>query len=243
MKSVLSTLFGILVLGGLVGSVVYAGYAQYAEPPLQPALEVIELQAYWSGGTYGVKLTFLTTWLILLLGGFAVPALVFATLHGAFRPRPSLPTWPALRGATRNQRTLLGWALGMTLFAAGFGYCAFLDPARLLPLGGLAGLLLPFGAMTAVAGPFLLLDLALPCEYFVGRIAELTPKLDKPSKPPAPGAPGAPPSSFELKLTNKDGPDKTLTVNRPLGEQLAVGGRVVIVESRVFGRVLELRKG
>src|SRR5262245_57802946 len=100
MRNDVSKVVGGVAAVGLIGSAVLSIVDQIADPPLQPALTFIRCQALWGDGKYGVKYTFLVTWLGTSAAVFAAVALVF-TLVGLVRRAGgsspgALPAWEPL---------------------------------------------------------------------------------------------------------------------------------------------------
>lgn len=163
-------LVGVLYALIVVGSLVFSVVAQMTDPPLPPADSLMRWQAVWSGGTYGLKYTFAVTWfctLVALLG----PLMVIATIHGAVtgparRDMPVGPAWTTLVAREGGARRLL---IGAGFLAVGlvFGGACLLDPFVLEPVGLLAKIVLLLWPFTFLAGPFLILDVALPSEVVV----------------------------------------------------------------------------
>lgn len=168
----------------VLGTLAYAALANFSEPQLSPALEVIGLQAHDSGRYY-VKFSFLATWFVTLALAGAGAALLWAHGRGAaallrlargrrfhdLTPLPEGPRWQTLHRRARVWRALIGLALLAP--SAPFLAALLVDPARLYPLGYAAVLLSVFAPMVLIVGLVFLLDgLFLP-QGHVGAIDDL----------------------------------------------------------------------
>jgi hypothetical protein len=131
----------------------------------------VERQALWSGGTYGVKLTFLLTWATL----FALAALPLVIVLGsvalARRLLSSPAPVPAGWDVQQVGRRVLMAASSVVLLVTWLGVTGVvvLSPESLSPLGGFAAIsLLVLPALPLV--PVLLFEAVIPPSYVEGAI-------------------------------------------------------------------------
>lgn len=215
----------------VVGSLVYAVVAQMTEPALEPADTFMRWQALWSGGTYGMKLTFAVTWFTLLFGvvaPIAAIASVAAALAGA-RTRPEMPAkWPACEWQRMREPARLRLGIGLLALGLLFGGLCWVDAGMFAPVSVLAQLALVLWPFTWLVGPWLLLDVALPDSVVVGAIEALE------------RTPGSTPEQAGEHHLRVGG--RRFGVAAELWRQLAVGDEVAVRSSAMFDRVLELRR-
>lgn len=165
--------FSNLLGGALVlGTVAYAVAAQMTTPPLEPARSFMRWQALWGHGTYGVKLTFVVTWMTILCVPLVPLVVVLPIAHALSKKeaQPAMPSWPRVEWARHREplRALAG-AVAMAL-AILFSVACLTDPEVFVPIGFLATILLIFAPMALVAGPIVLLDAVMPARVVVGPI-------------------------------------------------------------------------
>lgn len=220
---------GVFMALLVLGSLVYSVWAQMTEPALEPAQTFMRWQAAWSGGTYGVKLTFVVTWSVLLFGGLApigAGAQVVAALATA-RAQPQLPAWPGL--AWERMREPARARLGLALTALGllFGGVCWVDPEVFAPVSFLAQIMLVLWPFILLVGPLLLLDVGLPASVVVGAVTGLE------------RTPGSTPeqATHHVRIG-----ESRIELPAALWRQLAVGDVVAVRSSAMFTRVLELRR-
>jgi hypothetical protein len=219
---------GFLLL--VLGSIAYAIGAQMTEPPLAPAYTFMRWQALWSGGTYGVKLTFAVTWFTLLFGVVAPIAAamsVVGAIRGA-RGQPVMPKWPACEWQRMREPARLRLGIGLLALGLLFGGLCWLDAEMFAPVSFLAQIALVLWPFTWLVGPWLILDVALPASVVVGAIEGLE------------RTPGSTPEQAGEHHLRVGG--RRFGVAPALWRQLAVGDEVAVRSSAMFDRVLELRK-
>lgn len=214
----------------VVGSLVYAVVAQMTEPALEPADTFMRWQALWSGGTYGMKLTFAVTWFTLLFGVVAPIAgvvSVASALAGA-RSQPAMPEWPACEWQRMREPARLRLGIGLLALGLLFGGLCWFDAGMFAPVGVLAQLALVLWPFTWLIGAWLVLDVALPACVVVGAIEALE---------RTPGSTPEQAGEHHLKVGGR-----RFGVGAGLWRQLAVGDEVAVRGSAMFDRVLELRR-
>jgi hypothetical protein len=229
MRGLLSALPGIFAILVLLGTIVFSIAAQMTDPPLEPALTLMRLQAIWGNGTYGPKFTFALTWFITLLALFG-PLGVIAMCLGALRSGDSrvMPTWPRLEWPHMTEPTRASLGLALTIVALLFACGCLYDPEMFSPVGFLAQILLIFCPFALLAGPALLLDVALPSAVLRGPIVALE------------RVPGASPQQATQHFATLG--DKRLALPGALWKQLRVGDHVALRRSGGFQRELELAR-
>ncbi len=226
MKALPGVFMALLVLGSLV----YSVWAQMTEPALEPALTFMRWQAAWSGGTYGVKLTFAVTWSVLLFGGvvpIAAGSQVVAALASA-RRQPQLPAWPGLAWERMREPSRARLGLALTTLGLLFGGMCWADPEVFAPVSFLAQIMLVLWPFTLLVGPLLLLDVLLPANVAVGAVTGLE---------RVPGSTPEQAATHHLRIG-----DSRIELPAALWQQLAVGDQVAVRGSAMFARVLELRR-
>lgn len=132
----------------------------------------MRLQALWGDGRYGPKFTFAITWFIILLalcGPLGLVAMCMGPLRST-RAARIMPAWPRLEWTRMREPTRAAIGLAMTLVGLLFGGLCLTDPAMFAPVNFLAQILLIFCPFMLVAGPALLLDVALPTRVLCGPI-------------------------------------------------------------------------
>lgn len=177
-----SSWVGALTAVGLIGSLAYSIWAMFS-PYAEPAASFIEWQARWGDGRYGMKATFLATWLHLLLAGGVVFAAAWApyylvtSLSSARTPMPSGPQWQAL--STKGLRnSVLGLLLGF--FPAVALYSVLLTDAESLSfVGGGSTIVFMLGPILAGVGIVSALNLVLPRRVVVGVVEALRENRDQ----------------------------------------------------------------
>ncbi len=226
----LKALPGMVMALLVLGSLVYAVWAQMADPPLEPANTFMRWQAAWSGGTYGVKLTFAVTWFTLLFGAVAPIGAVAAVLGSlrVTRGQPEMPTeWRAC--AWERMREPARARLGIALTGLGllFGWMCWADPEVFAPVSFLAQIFLVLWPFTLLVGPLLLLDVLLPASVVIAPVeALLQVRRSSPQQT----------AQHHLKIAGR-----RVELAEPLWRQLTVGDEVALRSSAIFDRVLELR--
>jgi hypothetical protein len=159
-KILLDRVAGLVFAGVCLGSAVYALVAVPMELP--PVSWIIDREALFRGGTYGMVEAWAVSWFHLLAAGL-FPLVLFAlasTLRSA-RPVPGLAADVLERASRmRLRRALLGAAIALA--TAGFYAAIVLEPEVLEPVGFLGRLGLIVGPFAAYGGPALLLDGVLP---------------------------------------------------------------------------------
>lgn len=181
-KRALGNVAGALVIVGLIGSVAYTIWAMFT-PYAEPAASFIEWQARWGGdGRYGLKATFLATWLnIMLVAGVAFAAgwTPYYLISWARSPRTPMPSGPQWRALPTNM--LRKAAIG-TLFAfvpSAALYATLLTDAESLSfLGGACSIVFMLGPITAAVGILSLFNLALPRRVIVATVDALSRERD-----------------------------------------------------------------
>ena len=175
MRRVLSVLPAIFAVLLLIGTLVFSIGAQMTEPPLEPALTLMRLQALWGDGRYGPKFTFAITWfitLLALLGPLGLVAMCIGPLRST-RDQRTMPAWPRLEWTRMREPTRAGIGLALTLVGLLFAGLCLTDPEVFAPVNFLAQVLLIFCPFMLVAGPALLIDLALPALVSRGPVTAL----------------------------------------------------------------------
>lgn len=217
----------LLVLAGLP----YALVAQIAEPPWEPARSIIELQALWNGGTYGVKYTFGITFFVTTLLA-AIPLQLAMVLKGISRPwlQKAPHDLQPLPVKTVSRLTLLAIGLGLLGFAAGFAWLCWAAPASLTSVRLLAILGLAAAPLSALAGPFVLLDALLPASVKQGRVDEKV-VTTTPSKGSKPGS-----ATYHVLIAGEK-----VSLEEALARQVSEGDLLFLRLSAVADRVLEAR--
>jgi hypothetical protein len=165
-------LFGVGVLGSL-GFAIRACFSPY----LEPAASFIEWQARWGDGHYGVKATFLATWLnLLLLGGLLVagawaPYYLVTSLSSPRTPMPDGPQWSTL--ATKGLRNAaLGLLFGLIPAAISYGIL-LTEPESLSFMGQGSVVVFMLAPILAGLGVVALFNLTLPRRVLVGAVEAL----------------------------------------------------------------------
>ncbi len=140
-QSPLQTVGLVLVLGGLVVALI-ASFFLSGEDHL-PGRFYIERQAYWNGGTYYMKYTWLTV-LFTLLDGVIIPMLIFIGLGELLRNRDADSPPPLDWDATQRARRLKAVAFVLIASVLWLAYtgAAVVAPQLLKPAGFFATLLL-----------------------------------------------------------------------------------------------------
>lgn len=225
---------GILALFVVGAMAVYPFVAQMSEPPLEPTRTLIDLQAQWNDGMYGVKTTFLTTFVLVVLAILA-PFFLFMGLHKAVFGRSqdqgtplTLPTGSSLTWLRGSDFALGATGLALILASGGFSYVALTTPNKLSFVGSFGGFALFFAAFAPLPGLLMFLDTTLPKNWKQGRIESLT---------PGESTGGSPPSSFELVLEKKK-----FTIRADLASKLKVEEKIAVRTSTLFDRVMEIRR-
>jgi hypothetical protein len=173
-------------VAAVVGTVALSGYAIWAQestPPRFPAREVIELQATWNDGRYGVKFTFMASLLTVaaIVGLAVLPAAVVGRLIKARAARAAAPPAPAGAGwqtlirrpaALSYVGAVVGLAIGLP-----FLWCLSTSPEKLVPAGGPGGVvgivLLMLGPLAALAGELFAAEAIIGPSAVDGAIEEL----------------------------------------------------------------------
>ncbi len=152
-------------------------------PYAEPAASFIEWQARWGDGRYGLKATFLATWLHLLLAAGVVFAAAWAPYYlvtsfsSARTPMPSGPQWSAL--STKGLRnSALGFFLGF-LPAAALYAVLFTDAESLSFLGDGSIIVFMLAPFLAGVGIVSVLNLLLPRRVVVGVVEALRQNRDQ----------------------------------------------------------------
>ncbi len=180
-----STLFDSLgvvaVVLSLVGSLVYAIWAQIGTPA-EPAASYIEWQARWGDGRYGMKATFLATWLTLMMPIAVLWAVVWVPtdlMRAKAAPRIVAPTshdWLRMP-ATTPTLTVVGVLLfGLSL--AGF-FVLGTQPETFSFFSVGASVLFLALPIFFLAGLFALLNLVMPSRVTMGPVDELKHRVDE----------------------------------------------------------------
>ncbi len=216
---------GVLAILGFVSIFAYGIYAVLGSPS-EPALTLIELQARWSGGTYGLKVTILLTWMVLLLAALAPFVFVFA-IKSALRRGEAEPNWLRVGEAKTSGKLALLFA-AMCSLGALTAYVVFVDPDLFTPIGDLGTLILAFGIVSLFVGPLALFDALLPSRWVSGPIASAKQSVD--SK-------GQPSGNYEIELGGTK-----FTIDEEHATLLSPGQSVALRVTRVLERVLEIRK-
>jgi hypothetical protein len=225
-----SAIPGIFAVLFVVGSLVYAVAAQMTEPPLEPARSFMHWQALWNDGTYGMKATFLVTWMSLL-GATVVPLAAGASTIEALaaaRSQPVMPTWPQLAWARMREPARAGIAAAFTALGLVFGGVCLVDPKVFTRFGFLADITLMLWPFSLIIGPLLLLDVALPASVVVAAVEELERQ---------PGATPQQSERFHLRVGGR-----RFELGEAAWRQLAASDEVAVRSSAIFSRVLELRR-
>ncbi|GAB4195773.1 MAG: hypothetical protein OHK0013_02310 [Sandaracinaceae bacterium] len=159
-KIVLNRLSAWLFLALCVGSGLYALAAVPLEWP--PVSWIIEREALFRGGTYGMVEAWVVAWLHLLAVEGA-PLALFGVVAAARSARhtPDLGRELADRTARLRRRRLIGGVL-VTFATLAFYAALIIEPHALEPVGFLGRLGLILGPFAIYAGPALVLDATLP---------------------------------------------------------------------------------
>lgn len=230
MRGLLSALPGVFVVLLLVGTVVFAIGAQMTDPPLEPALTLMRLQAVWGDGRYGPKFTFAVTWFLTLLALFG-PLGLIAMCLGPLRSTAELrgmPDWPRLEWSRMDEAKRATYGLTMTVVGLLFAGVCIYEPETLSPVGFLAQILLILCPFMLLAGPALLLDVALPTSVLRGPVTALE------------RLPGATPQQAAQHFATIG--EQRLELPGALWKQLRVGDHVALRRSGGFHRALELAR-
>lgn len=230
MRRVLSVLPGIFMVLFFLGTIVFSIVAQMTEPPLEPALTLMRLQALWGDGRYGPKFTFAITWFIILLALFG-PLGLIAMCMGPLRSTRAqriMPAWPRLEWTRMREPTRAAIGLAMTLVGLLFGGLCLTDPAMFAPVNFLAQILLIFCPFMLVAGPALLLDVALPTRVLRGPVTALE------------RIPGATKDQAAQHFATIG--EQRLALPAALWKQLNVADNIALRRSGGFERELELAR-
>lgn len=162
------------VLAAFIASFFVCGEDHY------PGRFYIERQAYWNGGTYYVKYTFLTV-LFTLLDVIIIPLIIFAGLGALLRNRDSDSPPPLDWDTTQLARRLKTVAFVLIASASWAAYvgAAILAPQLLKPAGFLASLLILFVPIVpGVIAAFLFEALVAP-RYVEGQLESIQLVADK----------------------------------------------------------------
>ncbi|HSC88351.1 MAG TPA: hypothetical protein VLC09_13810 [Polyangiaceae bacterium] len=225
-KSVGSVIGGVSVLAAIGGSAAWCIYATIRQD-LEPARTLIDLQALWSDGTFGVKTTILLSWLVLLFCAMAPIVMAYSIVHCFQRGEPE-PNWLRVGNVeTRGKRRLL--SLAACAFGALNFYVAFYDPGLFSPIAPIAILVLLLGIVSFFLGPFLLLDSLVPGRWISGKVRTCERPVDSDGKPQ---------KKFVIQLAD----EAKYYLDESRGSTLAVGQRIALRISRVLDNVIEVRR-
>ena len=137
-----SALLGGLGVLGIIVALVAAFFVSGEDT--YPGRFFIERQAYWNGGTYYVKFTFLSV-LLTLANVFVIPGIIIAGLMTLMEKREeSLPPsgWDVAQTSRRFR--LLGGVIFVTALWAAYTGAAIIAPELLKPAGFIASTMLIF---------------------------------------------------------------------------------------------------
>lgn len=175
MKSVTDGLSAVIAVVGFVGPLVYSIWAMCGTPA-EPAASYIDWQARWGDGRYGLKATFLATWLTVMIP-FALLWAVYWTGSELLRvkqtpnaPAPTTLDWVSLP-ATNAMLSVVGVVFGL-ISLTGYSVLAT-NPESLSFVGWGAAvvfMLLPIFFYCGLAG---FLNLVLPSRTLMGSITAL----------------------------------------------------------------------
>ena len=223
MRGALSVLPGVLAILVIVGTIVFAIVAQMTDPPLEPALTFMRWQALWDGDT-GAPLR-------VFGAGIAAPGTVANARVAEDFSRAFLADHLDLLARLEWTRMSEGKRarLGVALTAVGllFGGLCLGDPEVFTPVGLLARIGLILWPFTLLAGPGLLLDVALPASVLRGPVSALT------------RTPRATSADVQPLVTIAE---LRVELPEPLWQQLKVGDVVALRRSGAFERALDLAR-
>lgn len=168
----------ILIVLGFVVALIASFFVSGEEH--QPGRFYIERQAYWNGGTYYVKYTFLTV-LFTLADVLILPLLIFSGLGALLRNRDNDSTPPLDWDTAQRGRRLkhAGYALvAGTLWLAYTG-AAIVAPSVLKPAGFFASILLLFVPIVPIAIAAFAFEALVAPHYVEGPLESLQIVTDK----------------------------------------------------------------
>ena len=159
-----------IVLGviALIASFFVAGEDNY------PGRFFIERQAYWNGGTYYVKYTFLSV-LLTLCDLFAIPMIIIAGLGALMRSRSEDPPAPMGWDTSQTGRRMkfIVFVLVATPLWLAYTGAAILAPDVLKPAGFLASILLIFVPLVPMAIPAFTFEALVAPRYVEGQLESI----------------------------------------------------------------------
>lgn len=215
----LSRLAGIVFGLVCIGSGVYALVAVPMELP--PVSWILEREALFRGGTYGLVEAWAVTWFHLLAAGIAPFALVeLGRTLVTKDPRPEL-TGSAASKARSLRRKRGAWGLLVTALTVAFYALVVIDPEDVAIVGFFGRLGLILGPFAAYGGPMLLLDGVLAPT--AQTVTVETVQDD--------------PADVERRSING-----RYTLEPAEAEALRVGAQVSIIATRVFGSVISVTR-
>lgn len=218
----------LLVILGLLGTLVYAIWSTLGRFG-EPTMSLIEWQATWGDGTYGIKGTILAVWLNIMLAVGAVYTAVwapydFVTRVGKASPMPEGPDWQSLP-AHGLRFAIIGTLVGFVPTAALYS-ALLLDPESLSFLGQAALLAFVLGPLVAFWGGVSALNLVLPRRVLLGTVDKLRVETD--AKGTAVG--------YVAEIANSH-----IRLSARVWQQLRVGDRVALRVLALFDSPVALR--
>jgi hypothetical protein len=174
------------VVGGMGALVTLVASFFVAGEDYYPGRFYIGLQALWDNNQYGVKYTFLLTWLTLL--DVVVIPILFVAGAVAFLKRMTAqnvsppPGWDVMQLGRRLKHGIAALCL-LPLWLAVTGVVVF-APEILSPLGGFACIFLILLPTLPMVGPALLFEAAIAPRYVEGVIERLRVSQPRRNQPP-----------------------------------------------------------
>lgn len=153
------------LLAVLIGSFFVAGEEHY------PGRFFIDRQAYWNGGTYYVKFTFLAV-LLTLANIIVLPGLVITGLTGLMKSREGAPLAPNGWDIAQTSRRfkLLGGVVFVSALWFAFTGAAILAPQLLKPAGFMASTMLIFVPIVPMACAAFFFEALIAPRYVEGAL-------------------------------------------------------------------------
>ncbi|MDP1825883.1 MAG: hypothetical protein Q8L48_21650 [Archangium sp.] len=215
---------GILIIVGFVVALIASFFVSGEEH--QPGRFFIERQAYWNGGTYYVKYTWLTV-LFTLADVVIIPLIIISGVGALMRNRDNDSTPPldwdtAQRG--RRLKQVVFVLVATTLWVAYTG-AAVLAPSVLKPAGFFASILLLFVPIVPVAIAAFTFEALVAPQYVEGQLESLQIVTDKNT------------STAHLRVSGAD-----YQTQPGLITGLAQGARVGLVVSGFFHTILRVER-
>ena len=218
----------LFVILGLLGTLVYAVWSTLGRFG-EPTMSIIEWQATWGDGTYGIKGTILAVWLHIMLALGALYTAVWAPYDFVTRVRQAQPMpegaeWQSLP-VHGLRYAIVGTLVGFAPTAA-FYSALLLDPESLSFLGQAALLAFVLGPLIAFWGAVSALNLVLPRRVVLGVVDKL--RVDTDAKGNAVG--------YVAEIAKRH-----VRLSQRVWQQLRVGDQVALRLTALFDSPLALR--